>query len=392
VANCVENFQLKLPVLLLLLMQFGSRAPLTPAETLLELQTLRTIERATVEGPSVRVVQGSDAAAGEIAVVCGAYCEPAESALKKLGPAIEGKQIARPARTIRIVTVEGQRPNTKAAIFIAPASGQHLQIVRGLWSTASIADEVVEVFAHHAVQVMEVRAFEPLGQPRWERGGTPITTIVPPADASGLDRVSFIAAASAYFLASLPNAGAEALLSHLTVGAHARLAEDGRKAVAQMGTQQRASADVLIMFGQAIEREQRRMRSFETFMPAPVDPMLHNRVLDMEKSITSVWTSMGITSSPFVPAAERIRGRGGEDRRVVTRVGTGPLPTPEPPTALLKFPNVDVVIYELGNFIDGTRSISDIRDAVSAEFSPIALPVIVDYFERLAKQGAVTIK
>jgi len=374
------------------MLQFGPRAPLAPAETLIEPETLRAIERSSVEGPSGRVVQGSDAAAGEIAVVCGAYCEPAEWALKKLGPAIEAKQIPRPARTIRIITVEAPRPNTKAALFIAPASGQHLQIVRGLWSTASIADEVVEVFAHHAVQGMEARAFEAIGQPRWERGGTPITTIVPPADASGLDRVSFITAASAYFLASLPNAGAEALLSHLTVGAHARLAEDGRKAVAQMGSQQRASADVLIMFGQAIEREQRRMRSFETFMPAPVDPMLHSRILDMEKSITSVWTSMGITSSPFVPAAERIRGRGGEDRRIVTRVGTGPLPTPEPPTALLKFPNVDVVIYELGNFIDGKRSISDIRDAVSAEFGPVALPVVVDYFERLARQNAITIK
>ena len=43
----------------------------------------------------------------------------------------------------------------------------------------------------------------------------------------------------------------------------------------------------------------------------------------MEKGITSVWTSMGITSSPFVPAAERIRGRGGDDRRVPTRIGTG---------------------------------------------------------------------
>ena len=59
---------------------------------------------------------------------------------------------------------------------------------------------------------------------------------------------------------------------------------------------------------------------------------------------------------------------------------------------MLKFPNVDMVIYELGNFIDGRRSISDIRDAVSAEFAPIALPVVVDYFERLAKTGAISIQ
>jgi hypothetical protein len=393
-------------VVALLIAQFGPRTPLalrepgiaqrdarrveglTPAETLIEPEMLRTIERSSVEGPVVRVVQGSDANAGEIAIVCGAECEPAEWAMKKIANAA----IPRPARTIRIVTVEAARPGTRAAIFIGAASGQTLQIVRGLWSTASIAEEVLEVFARHAVGVVEARPFERMGQPQWDASGIPVTTVVPTKDASGLDRSSFVIAASAYFLATLPNAGSEALLSHLTVGAHARLAEDGRKAVAQMGTQQRASADVLIMFGQAIEREQRRMRSFETFMPSPVDAMLHSRILDMEKGITSVWTSMGITSSPFVPAAERIRGRGGEDRRIVTRTGTGPLPRPEPPTALLKFSNVEVVIDELGNFVDGRRSISDIRDAVSAEFAPIALPVVVDYFERLAKAGAVSLK
>jgi hypothetical protein len=384
--------QVKLLVLLLTILQFGPRPPLTPAETLIEPETLRTIERSSVEGPTVRVVRGSDPGAGEIAVVCGENCEPAEWALRKLGPAVEAKQIPQPARTIRLITVEAPQPNTKAAIFIGAASGQTLQVIRGLWSTASIADEIVEVFARQAASVVDVRPFTRIGQPRWDAAGIPITTVVPPMDATGLDRSSFVIAASAYFMATLPNAGSEALLSHLTVGAHARLAEDGRKAVAQMGPQQRASADVLIMFGQAIEREQRRMRSFERYMPAPVDPMLGSRLADMEKGITSVWTSIGITSSPFVPAAERIRGRGGEDRRIVTKTRTGVLPAPEPPTAMLKFPNVDVVIDELGNFIDGKRSISDIRDAVSAEFAPIALPVVVDYFERLAKTGAVSLR
>jgi hypothetical protein len=379
-------------VTVLFLLQLGPRAPLTPAETLIDPDTLRTIERSTVEGPSVRVIQGSEAAAGEIAIVCGAGCEAAEWAMKKLGPNITAKIIARPARTIRIVTVEGPRQNTKAAIFVAPSSDRKWRVIRGLWSTASLTDEVVEVFARHAVGVFDARSYERVGQPRWEQSGIPITAIVPPADASDLDRGSFIVAASAYFLASLPNAGAEAMLSHLTVGAHARLAEDGRNAIAQMGNQQRASTEVLIMLGQAIEREQRRMRSFETFMPTPVDPMLHSRILDMEKGITAVWTSMGITSSPFVPAAERIRGRGGEDRRIVTKTQQGGIRPVEPPTAFLKFDNTDTIVYELHNFIDGRRSISDIRDAVSAEFGALPLPSVVDYFERLAKSGGVTLQ
>ena len=73
----------------LLLAQFGPRTPLTPAETLLEPGTLRTIERSSVEGPAVRLIRGSDPGAGEIAVVCGENCEPADWALRKLGPAVE---------------------------------------------------------------------------------------------------------------------------------------------------------------------------------------------------------------------------------------------------------------------------------------------------------------
>lgn len=382
-------------VIALLLIQPGPRPPLTPAETLLPPAVLRQIERAPVEGPVISVIRGTDAAAGAIVLACApGRCEAVEWAMKRLALSIAGKQIAPPSSAIHLVPSSEQRPpaNTKAAIAIAPSRGQTWHIVRGPWSTSGIGDEVVEIFTRHAVGVVDARAFEDVAQPMWDWLSVPTTTIVPPADATGLDRSSFVAAAAAYFLATLPNAGAEALLSHLTVGAHARLAEDGRRAVAQMGNQQRASADVLIMFGQAIEREQRRMRSFERFMPEPVDPMLRSRIADMEKGITSVWTSMGITGAPYVPPAERIRGRGGEDRRVPSRVTAGKLQPIEPPTALLKFYSPADILYELGNFIDGKRSISDIRDALSAEFGPIALPVVVDYFERLARTGAVIIK
>ena len=175
----------------------------------------------------------------------------------------------------------------------------------------------------------------------------------------------------------------------MTVGAHARLAEDGRRAVAQMGLQQRASADVLIMFGQAIEREQRRMRSLERFMPVPIDPMLRVRLTEMEKGITSVWTSIGITSSPYVPPAERIRGRGGDDRRVPSRVAGA---TGTADTAMLKVANHTDAGYEIVNFVDGTRTISDIRDAVMAEFGQVPLPVVVAYLEALARSGVVSFK
>ena len=379
---------MRIIVAALLAVQFAQRPPLTPAETLLEPELLRTIERASVEGPTPQVIAGSNKAAGEIVLACAAECEPVEWAMTRLATSA----VPQPSRTIRVITVQQPPADTKAAVYVAESTGGMLQVIRGLWSTAGIADEVVEVFARHAVGAVNIKSYERAGQPRWEARGIPITTVVPPKDATGYDRVSFIVAATAYYLATLPNPGAEALLSHLTVGAHARLAEDGRRAIAQMGPQQRAGGDVLVLLGQAIEREQRRMRSFERFMPEPIDPMLRSRIADMERGITSVWTSLGITSSPFVPAAERLRGRSGEDRRVPARTPSSPPTSVEPPAALAKHPHAAEVTYELNNFIDGKRSISDIRDAVAAEFGLVPLPAVVDHFERLAKAGAVSLR
>jgi hypothetical protein len=381
------------------LLQLGPRPPLSPAETLLDPQLLRAIQEQptspigihTIEG-AVETIAGSDETSGDILLACALdSCQVALQAAQKLQRLIDAKRIDRPARTIYVTALlQHERVHrARAVIYVAQVSDRPTQVYRGLWSTASIGDEVVEIFSKQVPTSVDSRPFERFGLD-YEAYGVPQTTIA--ANVTEPHHAAFIAAASAYFLATLPNAGAEALLSHLTVGAHARLAEDGRRAVAQMGNQQRAGADVLIMFGQAIEREQRRMRSFERFMPAPVDPMLRSRIADMEKGITSVWTSMGITSSPFVPAAERIRGRGGEDRRVPARVKPGSVVPVDPPTAFLKFDNPDLIQYELANFIDGKRSISDIRDAVSAEFGALPLPSVVDYFERLAKSGAISLK
>ncbi|MEO8678006.1 MAG: hypothetical protein ABI665_03110 [Vicinamibacterales bacterium] len=375
--------------------QLNQRAPLTPAETLLEPALLRAIDEAAPDATPVTVIQGTDASAGDIVLYCerGTPCDAGQLAARKLQSLIAARRLAPPARSIRMATAP--TASTRAAIHLAKSGAHAMQVVRSPWSTAAIGDEIVGIFAGQAPYgaipgSVTARSFDDVGQPRWD--GIPVTAIVAAGGVEGDRQAGFVAAASAYFLATLPNDGSEALLSHLMVGAHARLAEDGRRAVAMMGKQQRASGEVLTMFAQAIEREQRRILSFERFVPGPIDPLLHERLTDMTKSITGVWASMALTPAPFVPAAERIRGRGGEDRRVPTRIGQGPLPTPEPPTAFLKFTNVADIIFELGNLTDGKRSISDIRDVLSAEFGSIALPVIADYFERLAATGAVAIK
>ncbi len=47
---------------------------------------------------------------------------------------------------------------------------------------------------------------------------------------------------------------------------------------------------------------------------------------------------------------------------------------------------------ELKNFMDGTRSVKDIRDAVSAEFEPLPLADVEKWVEVYEKLGLVTLK
>jgi len=60
--------------------------------------------------------------------------------------------------------------------------------------------------------------------------------------------------------------------------------------------------------------------------------------------------------------------------------------------AITRLSNSDDVTYEVANFVDGTRTVSEIRDAVSAEFEPVALAAVAEYLDVLARAGAITFK
>jgi hypothetical protein len=57
--------------------------------------------------------------------------------------------------------------------------------------------------------------------------------------------------------------------------------------------------------------------------------------------------------------------------------------------AIAGLPGSDDLTYEIANFIDGVRTVGDIRDAVSAEYRPIDLRAVAEYIDLLAKAGAV---
>jgi hypothetical protein len=49
----------------------------------------------------------------------------------------------------------------------------------------------------------------------------------------------------------------------------------------------------------------------------------------------------------------------------------------------------DMYAYEVLNFVDGKQTAQEIRDAVSAEFGPVELELVVEYLRALEKIGVV---
>ncbi|HMD14829.1 MAG TPA: hypothetical protein VKI62_09405, partial [Bacteroidota bacterium] len=87
------------------------------------------------------------------------------------------------------------------------------------------------------------------------------------------------------------------------------------------------------------------------------------------------------------------------DSRIPIRLTRGPLDfrMPEsalPPDEAAWFTSKDFPLngdqrFELVNFIDGKNSVEDVRNAVSAEFTPVASLVISRYIDDLVKAGVV---
>ena len=61
-------------------------------------------------------------------------------------------------------------------------------------------------------------------------------------------------------------------------------------------------------------------------------------------------------------------------------------------TALAARDDGDVLAYEALNLADGKRSVSEIRDILAGRYASVPLPAIAEYFELLARAGAVRLK
>jgi len=185
--------------------------------------------------------------------------------------------------------------------------------------------------------------------------------------------------------------------------AYQRLAEDGRRA-ATMAAANRG-ADAANIVAQALLREQRRLRSLSRLVDLDADIHLGSATVDrfsaglaeaakgILASIPASWADQPgvrpVAADARVPVRNPdVKGPLAPDGEwVMEKAGASAAAS-----AIARLPNSGDITYEIVNFVDGVRTVREIRDAVSAEFEPIDLSVVSEYLDLLAKAGAVTFK
>ncbi len=382
---------------------------------------------------------------------------------RTLSTLVAAKRIAPPVRTIRFVWPSEMTgtiaylskfpaiaSRIRAAVHLDMVGGDPfitksvLHVTRSPWSIATVTDDVEETFGRYVIDGAmraagdgdmtrairsprgskdafwaDITPYES-GSDHWiyQEGAFGIPSIylrdhpdiyihttgdvADNIETTKIKRAAFIAAASGYYLATMPDHGAS-LLRLSYANAYQRLAEDGRRAVAMAATNRGAEGSNIV--AQGLLREQRRLRSLSRFVNLDGDLHLGSAAVD-RLSAGLADAAKGILSS--IPASRGdqpgIRPVAVDARVPVRNPGVkGPLaPNGEwmmekagataAAAAIARLPNSGDVTYEIVNFIDGVRTVREIRDAVSAEFEPLDLSMVAEYVDLLAKAGAVSFK
>ena len=390
---------------------------------------------------------------------CAANLEIART-LKTL---IDAKRIPPPARTIRFIwpsemtgtiaylaTYPEIASRIRAAVHLDMVGADPfitksvLHVTRSPWSIATVTDDVEETFGRYVIDGAmraagdgdmtrairsrggskdafwaDITPYES-GSDHWiyQEGGFGIPSIYlrdhpdiyihttgdrpDNIEPTKIKRSAFIAAASGYYLATMPDHGVS-LLRLTYANAHERLAEDGRRA-AVMAVDPARAADAANIVAQGVLREQRRLRTIARFeigatsTAAGGSDRTRSPTRELEAGLADAAKGLLMTlpqAGPRVAVDVRIPVRnpavkgplapGGDWVREKTGAASVSL-------AIARVPNSDDVTYEIANFVDGTRTVSEIRDAVSAEFEPLALTAVAEYLDLLARAGAVSFK
>ncbi len=219
-----------------------------------------------------------------------------------------------------------------------------------------------------------------------------------------LERSEIIATAALLYLSDL--SAVEALDLTYLVGANAagRLGAAARRARLRLREAAASDAD------RAWFEAENAVRQTSAWEREAVSSVLHFQDADpVRAEVERVQRGLDRRASELLAAiGEEARALGGNrpvrgepvDRRIPVRETRGPLDFDLPASRL---PEADAAWYaatdfplgsgsrfELVNFIDGTRSVTQIRDALSGEFGSIPTAVVARYLDDLVKVGVLS--
>jgi hypothetical protein len=209
-------------------------------------------------------------------------------------------------------------------------------------------------------------------------------------DPTKLKRAAFIGAASGYFLAQLSDRDAESVLVLLKMGA-LRDAQEMRLKRMQLD-----QCDGGIVAGFAIDQRWPLVNSIEAFATVKEEirkmyaAEIREVVVKSGGGICAQASATGVFAAVY-RRKENPKGPVavfGSDY-VNDRTGAAGITPPK----LLSYEGLwgsgEEYAYEVLNFADGKRNTQQIRDAVSAEYGPIPLDLVVEYLRTLEKIGVV---
>jgi len=236
-------------------------------------------------------------------------------------------------------------------------------------------------------------------------------------DATKLRRVSLLGAASGYAYASMTAQQLPTLLPFLTSRAEVRLAQAFGAAQQLVDDPEldpgAAWYEARNLVNQTLQRETTMLSSVVEFTgglsgaEADGAKALADQAAGMQRWLDAQAKRQGAKGLPSAPwagdrGAKRVPVRVGEfgpltyqnddvlqARLGKERYGKIKLINREATQLLNVRDQSELYAYEIVNFVNGKRTMGEIRDAVSAEYGPLALTLVADYLEACAEAGVI---
>lgn len=236
-------------------------------------------------------------------------------------------------------------------------------------------------------------------------------------DPTKLRRVALLGAASGYVYATLDADRSQNLLPFFTSQSEIRLAQLFEQAQQRVNDPKldpdTAWYEARNLMKQGLIRETKTVRSLLEFSGATNQPAVNEKILGDHVGTFDAWIDTEAKargaqgSEPKAkwaaePAARKIPVRIGDfgpltyqndnvlrARLGAERVAKIKLLNSEATPLLNVQDTSELYAYEIVNFIDGKRTVGEIRDAVSAEYGPLPVDLVNDYLEACQEAGIV---